>query len=231
VANAKISIPGVAFLLPAVYLLMSIDIHYKYSARVAGMSSFLAALVDSVGRSDVNWERDIKLFAAQASGPLSTKLPVAIIYFIIIAICLVLGASSSFTQLGVELTPPSFLDTCVTVLGALVIPVAFYRTIHRARDFFHIMAEYDRFWSSTIAARTAVSLPTSVGKDVAMDAQAPIASELAQATVVGHHARLADLAPNFVGCLAALLLVVATRALASTRRKPRVAAGSSGHDP
>jgi VanZ family protein len=58
-----------------------------------------------------------------------------------------------------------------------------------------------------------------------------IACELAQATVVGHHARLADLAPNFVGCLVALLLVVAVRAHASTQRRPRGTAGSSGHGP
>ena len=58
-----------------------------------------------------------------------------------------------------------------------------------------------------------------------------IACELAQATVVGHNARLADLAPNLVGCLVALLLVVAVRALVSTQRRPRVAAGSSGHGP
>lgn len=54
-----------------------------------------------------------------------------------------------------------------------------------------------------------------------------IACELAQGTVVGHYARLADLAPNLLGCLASLLLVVSVRAVLSTQHQPPAAPGHS----
>ena len=58
-----------------------------------------------------------------------------------------------------------------------------------------------------------------------------IACELAQATVVGHHARLADLAPNFLGCLASLLLIVGVRAFLSSQRQPLSAPDGFNNQP
>ncbi len=46
-----------------------------------------------------------------------------------------------------------------------------------------------------------------------------ISCELAQATVVGHHARLADLAPNLLGGAISLVVVAGLRRVCSSRRR------------
>lgn len=51
-----------------------------------------------------------------------------------------------------------------------------------------------------------------------------VTTELAQATVVGHNARLADLAPDALGCLISILVVAGLRrALSPSQEKPAAA--------
>jgi VanZ family protein len=48
-----------------------------------------------------------------------------------------------------------------------------------------------------------------------------IVTELGQTTVVGHNARLADLAPDALGCIVSILLVAGLRRAAARRRELR----------
>jgi VanZ family protein len=51
--------------------------------------------------------------------------------------------------------------------------------------------------------------------------------ELAQTTVIGHHGRLAELLPDFLGAFFAVLVVAGLRAVLSSRRPPERSPGAA----
>jgi len=149
--STRYIVPGVIFLFPGLILFLSLNIHYFYAARTAGMSSFLAHATDVFGRSPVNWDRDVAAFARDVGAHLSSGLSVAGIYGAIGAISVAFGLASTASRVyepsGVSILV--LVDLGATFLFAACLGVAYLRLVRRRRAFVELRDTYDRYWGKT----------------------------------------------------------------------------------